>query len=228
MNASEPDPQVLELPSTPAIWRTTDLPPRYVELPWLGRMTRGKMLTVLILGIPLMILVAILYPAILVGDALVFNEVPFELIKTLLFLVIGLPFLLVGGEATFISLQGLFHDGYHVGFDTEKFWHFQLSDPIPFSNIKRVEILNARHGPMALRLTMDQPIQLGFSSLFNRRRVPRRGNSAAVFSFSFGMLPGDKMLLSDAVSHLVKANGGIAERKELASLWWEIFLPWLR
>lgn len=227
MNAGEPAGRILELPGKPTLWRTTDLSPRYVELPYLGRMPHRRMLVVLLLAIPAMLLVSILYPALLFSAASKFNDAPFNLIEILLAPIIGVPLLLISGEAVLMALRGVFHHGYHVGFDAEKFWHFQLSNPIAFSDIKGLDVLNARGDPMVLRIMTDQPIGLRFTSVFNRRRQPRRGGSAARFTFSSEMLTGDKVLLIDAISHLVESNGGVIARKEILSLWFEILVPWI-
>jgi hypothetical protein len=122
---------------------------------------------------------------------------------------------------------GAFHRGYHGGLDAEKFWHFQLDDPIALNTIKRLETFCFRAKPVVLRITTDQHVRLRFSSLFNRRKSTPLSRGATRFTFSREIVAGDKSLLPDATNHLVVAHSGLVERKDVFSLWKEILLPWL-
>jgi len=226
-SASQAPPQFLEIPGKATVWRTTDLPPRRIELPYLGRTPRWRMLILLVLGLPLIPLAWIVSPLFLIAAVLNFDEAPFRLLQVLLGLTILLPFLTISSEDTFITLRGAFHRGYHAGLDAEKFWHFQLDDPIAFNTIKRLEVFCFRADQVVLRITTDQHVRLRFSSLFNRRKSAPRSSDASRFTFSPKIMAGEKTLLPDAISHLVLANGGLVERKEVLSLWKEILLPWL-
>ncbi len=219
MNAGKPSPQFLDIPGRPTLWRTTDLPPRRIELPCLGRMSRWTMLLLLGFGTPLM-------PLAWVAAASAFNEAPFEAVTILLGLVFALPLFVLGTDAVLVALRAVFHRGYHAGFDAETLWHFQLSDPVALRNIKCLEVLCHNSQPVALRITTDRPIRLRFASLLNRHRSARRGAGTVRFTFALGIIARDAALLADAIGHLVKANGGVVERKESVSLLVETVLLW--
>ena len=226
MNPGETAPQILDIPGRPTIWRTTDLPPRRIELPYLARMQRWRTLVLLVLGLPALPLAWVAAPIALILAASDFHEAPFTFFKLLLGLTVFLPFLLACTEGALIALRGMLHDGYHVGFDTEKFWHFQLVDPIAFHDIRRLEVYDFDGEPLDLRITAGQPVRLRFRSLHNRRKASSRSVGETRFTFSIKNLSGDKFLVPDALGHLVGANGGIVERKRALSLWREVFLPW--
>ncbi|WP_201838163.1 hypothetical protein [Microvirga zambiensis] len=226
MNPGEAAPQILDLPGQPTVWRTTNLPPRRIELPYLVRMQRWRMAVLLVLGLPLLPLVWIIAPIALISAALEFDEAPFTFLKIVLGLVIFLPFLMAISEGALIALRGVFHKGHHAGFDAEKFWHFQLVDPIAFHDIRRLEVHYLSGEPLDLCITTGQPVRLRFRSFFNRRKVRSRSVDETRFVFSSKILSGDKFLIPDALRHLVETKGGTVERKSAFSLWREIFLPW--
>jgi hypothetical protein len=216
MSVGKEVPHILELPGIPTVWRTTGLPTRRVELPFLASAGRGRSLVLLVLAVPFTLIAWIACPIVLVYAVATFGQDPlknFEVLGAVLMLIPVLPILT---EAILLARRVACHRGYHFGFDAEKLWHFQLRDPIPVASIKRLDVFQGDK-PTALRITTGQPLVLQFRSLFNRRRVPARKGGNSQFTISVGMLSVDHDLLVDAICHLVEANGGVVQRK--GSLW---------
>jgi hypothetical protein len=224
MNAGEAGPQILELPGEPTLWRTTDLPPRRIELPSFGRHPRWRLLLILLICGPLVCAAwAVVILTVVRAGANLDQDLP-DVIKLLLPFVIFLPLLVSGSEAVFMTLRGLLHRGDHARLDAETFWHFQLCDPVAFRDIRTFEVfyLAIPRGfefPAALRITMDRPVRLRFASAFNRRRRSPWGAGTVQFTFSAGIMANDPVLLIDAIAHLVKAHGGdVVRRRNFAVL----------
>ncbi len=227
MTAVKPGPQILEVPGNPTLWRTADLPPTRIEVPCAGRVPQMTMLLTLLVMGPMVIAAWVVVLVALVRVALELDGDPFKTIRLFLALLIFLPVLFIGSEAVLITLRGIFHRGHHAGFDAEKLWHFQLSEPIAFRNIKRFEAFYVGRFLVALRITVDQPFRLRFPSIFNWRRSSRRAG-AARFTFSSRMIGNNSTLLTNAIGHLVKSNGGTIARRKHILLLLDIVLPWLR
>ncbi len=217
MKPDQPEPQILELPGEPTLWRTTGLPPRRIELPCFRRFPTSRLWLILLTlgptvlaGWGLVIMAVVRFEAIRDGE-------PADSIKALLFLIALLPLLVLGTEAILMTLRSMFHRGHHAGFDAERLWHFQLSDPLAFHNIERLEVFyfvvpHWMEIPIVLRITMSQATHLRFSSLFNRRRRSL-GTGSARFTFSPRSMSPNADLLIDAVSHLVTAHGGVVVKR---------------
>jgi hypothetical protein len=229
MNAGEPNTQILEIPGEPTLWRTTDLPPRRIELPCSGRYPQWKAWLILLTGGPVVVIGWIMAIYAVISGKLILDEEPSDVLQTLLTFIAFLPLLVLGSEAVFMTLRGMFHRGYHARFDADTFQHFQLSDPVAFRCINKIEIFHLvmPHGftvPLALRITADQSIRLRFSSLFSRRRRPSAPAEPARFTFSPRSISLESTLLIDAISLLVKANGGlVVERRNFMYLLLDIF-----
>jgi hypothetical protein len=212
MSVGEHVPQVLELSGEPTIWRATDLGPRRIDLPYLSRTPRWR-IVVLLGGAPLTLWAWIWWPFGLIEAISPASDSPGSVIYFLFGLAFMMPLLVIVSEATLLAVHAAFHRSYHFGFDREKVWHFQLSEPIAFQHIKRVEVIFAKADPLLVRITADPPFRLRFRSLLNRQRAPTR------FSFAIGIAFDDKILLTDAICHLVEANGGVVQRTDFLSLW---------
>lgn len=217
MSDDKPEPQFLELPGEPTLWRTTNLPPRRIELPCFRRFPQSRLWLILLIlgpvvfaGWGLVIMAVVRFEALLDGK-------PDGSIKALFFLIALLPLLILGSEAILMTLRSMFHRGDHAGFDAERLWHFQLSDPVAFRTIEKLEIFYVvgPYGftfPAFLRITTAQPARLRFSSLFNRRRRSLGGGSPR-FVFSPRSMSPDADLLTDAMGHLVTVHGGVVVKR---------------